>query len=122
MLANSSAIRALHAGFDWQILAFTAAISLLTGLLFGILPAWQATRTNRHRTQIPPRHHTSSRSPSLGKGLVVFQIALSTILLIGAALFVRTLINLNNTRSASAPTTCSSSASTHPAHATPTPA
>ena len=98
MLSNSSQSVPIQSDFDWQILAFTAAISLLTGLLFGIFPAWQATRTNTTAALKDSPHATTSRHGArLGKGLVVFQIALSTILLIGAALFVRTLINLSNT-------------------------
>ena len=103
MLANSSqsaspAANPVQSDFDWQILAFTAAISLLTGLFFGIFPAWQATRTNLTAAiKDSPNASTSRRGARLGKSLVIFQIALSAILLIGASLFVRTLLNLNRT-------------------------
>jgi predicted permease len=98
MIANPTQSAALHAAFDWQVLAFTAAVSIVTGILFGLIPAWQATRTNLTSAMKDSNQTTSACSRlNLGKGLVVFQIALSTILLIGAALFVRTLLNLNNT-------------------------
>ena len=97
MLATPGSPSALDAGFDWRVLAFTLAISLLTGLLFGILPAWRATRAEAGTAMKSSANSTSSRSGVwLGKSLVVFQIALSAILLIGAGLFVRTLTNLNH--------------------------
>jgi len=97
MISDPALAAAMHASFDWQVLAFTAAVSLATGVLFGLVPAWQATRTNltssiKDSTQTTP---TGSRL-NVGKGLVVLQIALSAILLLGAALFVRTLINLSS--------------------------
>jgi predicted permease len=98
ILATSSRTAPVQSDFDWQILAFTAAVSLVTGFLFGIFPAWQATRTNTTAALKDSPHATASRHGArLGKSLVIFQIALSTILLIGASLFVRTLLNLNNT-------------------------
>src|SRR5580658_3247355 len=73
--------------FDTRVLAFTAAASLLTGLLFGLAPAFRVTRTTvgRLRTRLP-----------LAKFLVVAQVALSLVLLIGAGLFVHSLWNLRN--------------------------
>jgi predicted permease len=98
MIADPTQSAALRAAFDWQVLAFTAAVSFVTGILFGLIPAWQATRTNLTSAMKDSNQTTAARSRlNLGKGLVVFQIALSTILLVGAALFVRTLLNLNNT-------------------------
>jgi predicted permease len=83
--------------FDWSVLGFTVAVSLGTGLLFGIVPAWQATRTDANTALKDASRATESRRRMwLGKGLVVFQIALSTLLLIGAGLFVRTLVNLSH--------------------------
>jgi predicted permease len=98
MIADPTQAAAIHASFDWQVLAFTAAISLATGILFGLIPAWQATQTDLTSAIKDSGQTTSTRSRlNLGKSLVIFQIALSTILLLGAALFVRTLINLSNT-------------------------
>jgi predicted permease len=82
--------------FDWKVLAFTASVSLGTGILFGLVPAWQATRAGVNTAMKDAAHGTASRQRMwLGKGLVIFQIALSAILLIGAGLFVRTLVNLS---------------------------
>jgi hypothetical protein len=84
--------------FIRQGVAFTVGISLAPGILFGLVPAWQATRTNVNSGLKDATHATSSRQKmGLGKSLVIFQIALSAILLIGAGLFVRTLVNLSHT-------------------------
>ncbi len=81
--------------FDWQVLVFTAALALLTGLLFGVAPALQVLREQSTVNINESSRMTSSRPKAgLRKALVVLQVALSTVLLIGAALFVRTLSNL----------------------------
>jgi predicted permease len=81
--------------FDWQVMAFTFGISLLTGLLFGGAPAWQATLTDLQAGLQQASRSTPTRAISLfGKTLVVAQVCLSAVLLIGAGLFLRTLRNL----------------------------
>jgi predicted permease len=88
----------MQVGFDGWALAFAVGLSLATGVLFGIVPAWQATTADVNTALKDASHATASRHRMwLGKGLVIFQIALSTILLIGAGLFVRTLVNLSRT-------------------------
>jgi putative ABC transport system permease protein len=83
---------------DLEALAFTAAVTLATALLFGLAPALRASRS-----RLGPVLRASSRSVTgagaghrwhLGKALVVAQFALSLLLLAGAGLFVRTLVNL----------------------------
>jgi predicted permease len=82
--------------FDWKIFGFTAAISLLTGILFGLAPAWQASRTQVSSGLKDSALSVTQRSRNLtGKTIVVVQVALSMLLLVGAGLFVRTLMNLN---------------------------
>jgi predicted permease len=98
LLQNSSQSNTVQVDFDWRVLAFTVAASLVTGILFGIVPAWQATAADVNTALKDASHATASRHRMwLGKGLVIFQIALSAILLIGAGLFVRTLVNLSRT-------------------------
>lgn len=83
---------------DLRILAFAAGTCLGTGLLFGLVPAFRATRLDmtpalNRSTQ---GFRTGASLLSLGKTLVVAQTTLSVILLFGAGLFVRTLVNLQS--------------------------
>ena len=82
---------------DWMVFGFTLAVSILTGLLFGLAPALQSRRVD-----IAAVLQRTSRSLSEGgsrfhlrKMLVIAQVALSLLLLVGAGLFVRTLQNLS---------------------------
>jgi predicted permease len=80
---------------DWGIFAFAAGISIGTGLLFGLAPAWQSTRVHissglKDNTQTA----THRRRGLGGKAMVTAQVALAMLLLAGAGLFVRTLVNL----------------------------
>jgi predicted permease len=79
---------------DWRILAFTAAVALGTGVLFGVAPALQATRPDVAPTLKDQATSVLGGHGRLRKVLVGSQIALSLLLLIGAALFIRTLGNL----------------------------
>jgi predicted permease len=78
---------------NWRVLAFTFAVSLLTGVLFGLAPAWRATNLDLATSLKQSRRSTSAVS-RLSKGLIVAQVALSLLLLVGAGLFIRTLGNL----------------------------
>src|SRR5262245_28096221 len=81
---------------DYRVLLFTAGVALLTGLIFGLAPALQATRINPNPT-LKENAATIARSrPRFGKSLVAAQVALSLLLLVVAGLFVRTLRNLKN--------------------------
>ena len=98
LLDRSGNSAAMVGEFDWRVLAFTAGISLATGILFGVAPAWRAMHAQSGTALKDAEHASAGRSRMrLGKGLVMFQIALSAILLIGAGLFVRTLENLSRT-------------------------
>ena len=82
--------------FDWKVFGFTAAITILTGLLFGLAPALSAARSEvTHGLKETAQTTTRRRKGMGGKALVGFQIALSTLLVIGAGLFLRTLAGLN---------------------------
>ncbi|PYU01417.1 MAG: hypothetical protein DMG38_03905 [Acidobacteria bacterium] len=89
-----------EAQMDSKVLVFTAAVSVLTGLLFGLAPVLGTTRV-----ELTPALKigasamafvTQKTRLALGKTLVVSQLALSLLLLIAAGLFVRTLQNLQN--------------------------
>lgn len=86
------------AALDVRVLAFTAGVSLITGLAFGIAPALRATRLD-----LTPALKENSTGQTragfrfgLGKGLVAFQIGISLVLLVGAGLFIRTVRNLRH--------------------------
>ncbi len=78
---------------DLAVLGFAVAASLLTGVLFGLVPALNATRVNL-MPQLTASGGSASPRLMLSKILVVGQAALSVFLLFGAFLFVRTLQNL----------------------------
>lgn len=86
----------LNLKLDLRVLGFTLAVSLATGLLFGLAPALRATSVD-----LTPALKDNSRSviatrSLLTKSLLVVQVAMSLVLLVGAGLFVRTLRNLEN--------------------------
>ena len=87
----------LNPRLDLRVLGFTMGLSLLTGIIFGLVPAFRATRLD-----LTPALKDSGRSSStasrslLTKSLVVAQVSLSLLLLIGAGLLVRTLLNLQH--------------------------
>ena len=86
---------ALEPRLDWRVLGFTVALSLLTGIVFGLAPAWRSTRVDLTPSlKDSGRSSTSVHRSLLSRGLVVVQVALSLLLLVGAGLFVRTLLNL----------------------------
>ena len=88
-------LNALEPQLDWRVLSFTVGLSLLTGIVFGLAPAWRATRVDLTPSLKDSGRGSSATSRSLlSRGLVVFQVALSLLLLVGAGLFVRTLLNL----------------------------
>lgn len=87
---------ALNTRFDWQVFAFTLAISILTGLGFGVGPAWHAASASANSgLKDGAKTVTGRRKGLAGKALVVVQVALCMLLLISAGLFVRTLANLD---------------------------
>jgi predicted permease len=80
---------------DSRVLLFALAVSLLTGVVFGIVPAWQTARPKLVSSlRAEGGGAVSSGHVRLRKGLVVAQVALSLLLLVGAGLFVRSLWNL----------------------------
>ncbi len=88
-------MRALDPQLDWRVLGFTLALSLMTGIIFGIVPALRATRVDLAPALKDTARGSSSASRSLlARSLVVTQVALSLLLLVGAGLFLRTLLNL----------------------------
>ncbi len=90
--------RLAEISFDVQSLGFTLALSVLAGLLFGSIPAWRYTRSRLSLTTA-----ASSRTASVGRQpqrarnvLVVAQVAMALVLLVSAALMIRTFAALRN--------------------------
>jgi predicted permease len=84
--------------FDWRVLAFTGAVTLLTGLLFGLAPALRGARVDISESLKETSRNTTSagKRMTFAKGLVAAQIALSLLLVVSAGLFLRTLWNLQS--------------------------
>ena len=81
---------------DWRVLAFTATVSLATGLIFGLLPALRASRADLSTTLKESGGQTggSVRHNKARALFVVSEMGLALVLLIGAALFIRTFVAL----------------------------
>jgi predicted permease len=87
----------LNVPIDLRLLAFTFALTVATAILFGTIPAFRATRlelTNTLKTGRSPQD-TQGKNP-LAKALIISQVSLSLVLMVGAGLFLRSLVNLNN--------------------------
>jgi putative ABC transport system permease protein len=77
--------------FDVRIFAFTATVAVLTGLLFGIVPAWRGARVGPESAmKANARGVIEGSKLSLGKALVTAQVALSLLLVVGAGLMLST--------------------------------
>jgi len=82
-------------GVDSRVLAFSLAIALLTTLVFGLIPAWQASRTHPGTAELRERGGSASRrSAGLGKSLIGAEVGLSLVLLVAAGLLLKTFWNL----------------------------
>jgi predicted permease len=79
---------------DWRLFAFTAGVSLLTGVLFGLAPAIQSTRPSLTLALKDGAPGAGSSRFGLRNALVVTQVALSLLLVIGAGLFTRSMDQL----------------------------
>jgi predicted permease len=82
---------------DWGVFAFAAAVTVSTGLIFGLAPALLAARSEVSSSLKESAQTTTRRRKGIsGKAIVAFQIALSTLLVVGAGLFLRTLWQLQH--------------------------
>jgi predicted permease len=82
------------APLDWRVFGFLAGVSMLTGIVFGLLPALRATRVDLAGAMKESGRSVTGSRTILSKGLLVLQVAMSLVLLVGAGLFLRTLENL----------------------------
>jgi putative ABC transport system permease protein len=94
-LGASSIPRVADVAIDARVLAFAAAAALLTGLLFGLVPAWQASRAGAGAVlKEGGRSSAGSGGRWLRSGLLVAEVALSIVLLVGATLLLRSFARL----------------------------
>ena len=84
-------------GLDWRVLGFTLAVSLLTGILFGLFPAFSAARSNLNSAlkESSNRSGTGFRQSKARSSLVISEVSLALVLLVSAALLIRTFIALH---------------------------
>jgi predicted permease len=89
-------------GVDLRVLGFTVVVTLCTGILFGVAPAFRSARVDLTPTlkegegSSAGSGHSRGRWFSIGNALVVTQVALAIVVLVGAGLLVRTLQNLRS--------------------------
>jgi predicted permease len=86
---------AIDLSLDWRVLAFTAAVTIATTIVFGVAPAFSAARVApSDALKEHGRGTTSARRGGVSSALVIVQVALSLVLVVAAALFVRTFAGL----------------------------
>jgi putative ABC transport system permease protein len=97
LISTRTVLVSLDLAFDWRVLAFTTIVGIATGLLFGVAPALRATALT---PAVALRDHSrgvvsGGGRINIGHGLVALQVAISFVLVLGASLFVRTLVDLS---------------------------
>jgi macrolide transport system ATP-binding/permease protein len=100
LLTGGDGQAGLHAELNWHVLGVAAVLALVTGVVFGLVPALQSTKLDlvsslKETRSGESRAHSSWRI-SISQVLVVGQIAVSLLMLVAAGLFVRTLSNLQS--------------------------
>jgi putative ABC transport system permease protein len=92
--------RALQVGVDWRVLSFTAGLSILTGLVFGVVPAFHSSKTELTDSLKEGRGAGGgSRRNRMRSTLVVVELAVAVVLLVGAGLLIQSLWRLQKVNS-----------------------
>ena len=86
----------IHASPSLPVLGFALVVSMATGIIFGIVPAWVTSRSDPAEALRGVNRSTRDASSLPQKSLIIFQAALSLVLLVGAALLTKTLRNLEH--------------------------
>jgi putative ABC transport system permease protein len=89
-----------NVSLDWRVLAFTLLVALFTGVLFGLIPALSGSRTDLTSTfkEGSSRAGSSFRQNKARSILVITEMALALVLLVGAALLIRTYMSLRDVK------------------------
>ena len=95
-LGKDNIPRALHVGLDWRVLAFTLLVSILTGIIFGLVPALHSSRTELTESLKEGARGSGEGARRNGvRGLlVVSELAIAVVLLVGAGLLIQSLWRL----------------------------
>jgi predicted permease len=93
---SGAAPLSISAPLDMRIVGFTALVSLVAAIVFGLAPAWRATQLDLTPSLKNGRLNGAGRWFDWGRALVVTQVAMSLTLLVGAGLFIRTLGKLRD--------------------------
>ena len=99
LLLSSSTLRDVSladvTSLDWRVLLATSAMTAASALIFGLVPAWSASRTNLQGS-LRARGRTGSGrvTPALRRAFTAVEVALAVVLLVGAGLLMRTFFNL----------------------------
>jgi predicted permease len=97
LMSSSWENQPLNAAFDHRVVVFTLGMTFFSALLFGVIPAWRPTKADANNGLSNSRRMAKSFDKAiLGRLLIVLRISLSVLLLIGAGLFTRTLVNLRS--------------------------
>src|SRR5579859_6675304 len=98
IVGSNLSVKGLSTSLDLGVLSFAAGATLVSGIFFGLIPAWRVTRTAVAQTLKDQATTTSAGASHVGarKMLVAGQVAFTLLLLAGAFLFTRTLWNLRN--------------------------
>ncbi|HVF21565.1 MAG TPA: ABC transporter permease, partial [Pyrinomonadaceae bacterium] len=93
--------RAVHVEMDWRVLGFTFGVSVLTGLIFGLFPAFHSSKTNLVESLKDGGRGTSDggRRTRMRSALAVGELAIAVVLLVAAGLLVQSLWRLQNVNS-----------------------
>ena len=92
--------RAMQVGLDWRVLGFTFGVSLLTGLMFGLVPALHLSKTELTESLKEGRGAGSGAKRNRVRGvLVATEVAIAVVLLVGAGLLIRSLWRLQEVNS-----------------------
>ena len=96
-LGKENIPRALQVGLDWRVMAFTLAVSVLTGIVFGLVPALHSSKTELTESLKEGGRGSSEGGRNRIRGiLVVSELAIAVVLLVGAGLLIQSLWRLQN--------------------------